>query len=176
MLRLKKKHAPKQRPAGPPPDARRILAQQSVGRAVLGGVAVVLVLGWLWATVSVATGKVFPWVTILIGGLVGFAIRHYGRGIDWRYPVIAALLAWSGAYVANLIIGIVETGRYIEAASFRVLLGLTGGTMENFFANTINPTDHIYAFCAAGLAAFLANRRLNRYEVLAVRNLRKDKS
>ena len=174
MLRLKKKHSPKQQYTGPPPDAKRILAQQSVAGAIAGGVAAVLVFGWLWALVSVRTDRVFPWMTVLIGAIVGIAVRRYGRGLDWRFPVIAAVLAWTGAYAGNLMIGIVETGRYIEAESFRVFLGLSRDTMENFFANTINPIDHIYAFCAAGVAAFLANRRLNRREVLAVRTLDKE--
>jgi len=174
MLRLKKKHSPKQQYTGPPPDARRILAQQSAGRAIAGGIGVVLVLGWLWAGLAIETGRVFPWLTVPIGAFVGLAVRYYGRGLDWRFPVIAAAIAWLGAYVENLIIGIVETGRYIEAESFRVALGLSLDTMENFFANTINPIDHIYAFCAAGVAAFLANRRLNRREVLALRSLPKE--
>ena len=176
MLRLKKKHAPKQQHTGPPPDAEAILAQQSVARAIGGGFAVVLVFGWLWASASVETGKVFPWMTVLIGVLVGIAVRRYGRGLDWRFPVIAALLAWSGAYVGNLMIGIIETGRYIEATSFRVFLGLSLDTMENFFSNTVNPIDHIYAFCAGGVSAFMANRRLNRREVLAVRTYRKEQA
>lgn len=176
MLRLKKKHSPKQQDTGPPPDAALILAQQSVGRAILGGVAVVLVFGWFWASFSVETGRVFPWFTILMGALVGFAVQQYGRGLDWRFAVIAALIAWSGSYVANLMIGIVETGRYIEADSLSVFAGLSRDTMENFFANTVNPIDHIYAFCAAGVAAFLGNRRLKRREVHAVRMFKKEKN
>jgi len=136
----------------------------------------VLIFGWLWAAFSVQTGRVFPWFTILIGALVGIAVRRYGRGLDWRFPVLAAAIAWIGAYVDNLIIGIVETGRYIEAESWQVTLGLSRDTMENFFANTINPIDHIYAFCAAGVAAFLANRRLNRREVLALRSMHKEQT
>jgi len=176
MLRLKKKHSPKQQHTGPPPNAPRILAQQSMRAAVAGGIGVVLVFGWLWAVVSLQTGKVFPWLSVLLGVLVGLAVRRYGRGLDWRFPVIAAVIAWSGAYAGNLMIGIVETGRYIEAASFSVFLGLSKDTMENFFANTINPIDHIYGFCAAGIAAFLANRRLNRREVLALRMLDREEN
>jgi hypothetical protein len=73
-------------------------------------------------------------------------------------------------------IGIVETGRYIEAGSFRVFLGLSRDTMENFFAYTVNPIIHIYALCAAAAASFLANRRLNRREVLALRKLARGKN
>jgi hypothetical protein len=174
MLRLQKKHSGIQSDTGPKPDGVLILAQQSVGRAVAGGIAVVLVFGWIWAALSVATGRVFPWLSILIGALVGLAIQQYGRGLDWRFPVIAGLLAWSGAYVGNLMIGIVETGRYIEAGVFSVFAGLSRDTMENFFANTVSPVDHIYALCAAGLAAYLAKRRLNRREVLAIRTISKE--
>ena len=151
------------------PDAGRILAEQSTGRAVLAGIAVALLLGWVWALVSVMSGRILPWLTILIGAIVGLAVQRFGRGIDWRFPVIAALIAWTGAYAGNLMIGVVETGRYIDANPFSVFAGLSADTMENFFENTINPVDHIYAFCAAGVAAFFANRRLNRREVLALR-------
>ncbi len=150
------------------------MVQQSVGRAIAGGVAVVLVFGWIWATLSVATGRVFPWLSILIGAVVGVAVQRYGRGLDWRFPVIAAFIAWSGAYVGNLMIGIVETGRYIEVGPFRVFAGLSRDTMENFFANTVSPVDHIYAFCAAGVASYLAKRRLNRREVHAIRTMGKE--
>ncbi len=176
MFRLKQKHSIKQRYTGPPPDAAHILAQQSVGRGIGGGIAVVLVSGWAWASYSMATGRVFPWFSILIGVFVGVAVRRFGRGLDWRFPVIAALIAWPGAYVGNLMIGILETGRYLEADPLRVFAGLSTDTLENFFANTVNPIDHIYAFCAAGIASFLANRRLNRREVLALRTLTRTKS
>jgi len=173
MLRLQKKHSGKQADTGPKPDAALIFAQQSIGRAVAGGVALVLVSGWVWVIMSMQTGRVFPWFSILIGAIVGLGVQRFGRGLDWRFPVIAAVLAWVGAYVGNLMIGIVETGRYIEADPFSVFAGLSRDTMENFFANTVNPVDHIYAFCAAGVAAFLAKRRLNRREVVALRT--KDK-
>jgi hypothetical protein len=171
MFRLKKKHSPNQQYTGPPPNATLILAQQSVGRAVAGGIGALLVFGWMWASASMQMGRVFPWLSVLIGALIGLVIRFYGRGLDWRFPVIAALIAWVGAYTGNLMFSILETGRYIEAESFRVFLGLSIDTMENFFANTVSPIDHIYAFCAAGVASFLAKRRLNRREVLAVRTL-----
>ena len=171
MLRLQKKHSRKQVYTGPKPDAALIVAQQSVGRAIGGGIAVVLVFGWMWATLSVETGRVFPWLSVLIGAIVGLVMQRYGRGLDWRFPVIAALLAWIGAYAGNLMIGVIETGRYIEAAPFQVFAGLSKDTMENFFANTVTPVDHIYALCAAGVAAFLAKRRLNRREVHALRTM-----
>lgn len=171
MLRLQKKHSGIQEHTGPRPDATAILAQQSVWRAVAGGIVVILGLGWMWAIVSVQIGRIFPWFTVVIGAVIGLAVRRYGRGLDWRFPAIAAILAWTGAYVENLMIGIIETGRYIEAAPIRVFAGLSRDTIENFFANTVTPVDHVYALCAAGVASFFSKRRLNRREVLAIRTL-----
>ena len=100
-------------------------------------------------------------------------MQRFGRGLDWRFPVMAAAIAVLAAYAGNLLIGVLETGRYIEAEPIRVLGGLSADTMRNFFRNTIGPIDHIYAFCAAGVAAFFANRRLKRHEVLGLRTMDK---
>ncbi len=169
MFRLKQKHSQRKQHKHPEADACRILAEQSFVRAVLGGIGVALLLSWVWANYSMNSGRVFPWFSIVMGALIGFAIQRFGRGLDWRFPLLAAVLACIAAYFGNLMIGVLETGRYIEASPLRVFGGLSRDTMENFFGNTINPIDHIYAFSAAGVAAFFANRRLNRREVLAVR-------
>jgi hypothetical protein len=173
MFRLKQKHTPDKRRKLPPADGKRILGEQSVTRALLGGFAVALVLAWGWAVFAMVTGRVFPWFSIPIGALVGLAVQRFGRGLDWRFPVIAIVLAGFAAYTGNLLIGVLETGRYIEASAGEVLWGLSGDTIRNFFRNTVNAIDHIYAFSACGVAAFFANRRLKRHEVLGLRNFYK---
>ena len=160
MFRLKQKHSQKQQTRLPAADGRRLLAEQSVRRAILGGMGAAFVLCWGWALLSMMTSNVFPWMTILIGALIGMAVQRFGRGLDWRFPVIAVVIAGVAAYGGNLMIGVLETGRYIEAETVRVIGGLSMDTMRNFFRNTINPIDHIYAFSACGVAAFFANRRL----------------
>lgn len=175
MLRLQKKHSKKQPETGPKPDGALILAQQSVSRAIAAGVIVVLLFGWAWAMLSIALGRVLPWMTIVMGALVGLAAQRYGRGLDWRFPLISALIAWTGAYAANLMIGIVETGRYIDASVLRVFAGLSKDTLENFFANTVSPVDHVYALWAAGVASYFAKRRLKRREVHAIRTMTGEK-
>lgn len=174
MFRLKQKHTLDKRKKLPPADGRRLIAEQSALRAMLGGFAVAVLLAWTWAVFAMITGKVFPWFSIPIGALVGIAVQRFGRGLDWRFPAIAVVLAGFAAYTGNLLIGVLETGRYIEAGAGEVLRGLSGDTMRNFFRNTVGPVDHIYAFSACGVAAFFANRRLKRHEVLGLRQLDKE--
>jgi hypothetical protein len=121
------------------------------------------------------TAKVFPWITIVMGAIIGMAMQRFGRGLDWRFPVMALVIAGIAAYAGNLMIGVVETGRYIEEPPIRVMGGLSADTMRNFFRNTISPVDHIYAFSACGVAAFFANRRLKRHEVLGLRMAEKNR-
>ena len=97
-------------------------------------------------------------------------MQRWGRGLDWRVPSAAMVIALTSSYLGNLLIGVLETGRYIDAEFTSVIAGLSGDTMNNFFRYIISPIDHIYAFSAAALAAFFSNRRLKRNEVLGVRN------
>jgi hypothetical protein len=171
MFRLKQKHSRHPRDKRPPADGRRLLAEQSLWRGLLGSIAVGLLLCWLWALFSTMTGRVFPWFSVLIGAAIGISMQRFGRGLDWRFPVLAVVVAGVAAYAGNLMIGVLETGRYIDAAPINVVGGLSADTMEYFFRNTISPIDHIYAFCACGVAAFFANRRLKRHEVLGLRTM-----
>jgi hypothetical protein len=171
MFRLRQKHSQRKSEQFAKPDAHRILAEQSLTRAVAGGFATVLMLSWAWGLFSLNTGRIFPWFSILMGAVIGLAVQRFGRGLDWRFPVLAAILGCIGTYVGNLMIGVLETSRYIDEPPLRVLGGLSKDTMKVFFASTVSPIDHIYAVCAAGVAAFFANRRLNRREVLAIRTM-----
>ena len=169
MFRLIQKHSRHLSEKRPPADGRRLLAEQSIARGLVGSIVVGLLLCWLWAIFSMMTGRFFPWFSMLIGAVIGVAMQRFGRGLDWRFPVLAIIVAGIAAYAGNLMIGVLETGRYIDASPIRVVGGLSAETMRNFFRNTISPIDHIYAFCACGLAAFFANRRLKRHEVLGLR-------
>lgn len=176
MFRLKQKHTQKRAERLPPADGRKLLAEQSVVRGFFGTLAVALLLCWAWALFSMTTGRVFPWFSIVIGALIGMAMQRFGRGLDWRFPLMAIVIAGVAAYFGNLMIGVLETGRYIEAETSSVLRGLSADTMRSFFRNTIGPVDHIYAFSACGVAAFFANRRLKRHEILGLRTMDRQES
>ena len=171
MFRLKHKHSRKLSDIQPPADGRRLLAEQSVIRGLVGSIAVGLLSCWLWALLATTTGRIYPWFSVLVGAVIGIAMQRFGRGLDWRFPVLAVVVAGVAAYAGNLMIGVLETGKYIEAAPISVVGGLSADTMGYFFRNTISPIDHIYAFCACGVAAFFANRRLRRHEVLGLRTI-----
>ena len=173
-MRLNQKHS--RRPVGkrPTADANSLLRAQSVRSAIIAaiGTLVILNLGWVW--LAVQSGKYFPWLGIVQGVVVGLAVQRSGRGLDWRFPAIAATAATIGYFSGGFFVALSTTEVALQADAARILRGLTVMTWQTYFDEVINPVDYIYAFSAAAVAAFFAKRRLMRHEEFAIRTRHRD--
>ncbi len=169
VLRLQRYHEPDPEP---PPDTeigRRLLAAQSVRAAVVAGFIVILGFCLLWVLLSQALDKVFPWFILVLGPAMGMAVRRSGCGLDWRFPVIAAVLTLAGAGIGNVALAIAFAGSDLGGSVFVVLPSFTVTGLLEYVAATITPADVVIAGFAAVIAAFYAMRRLNRRQYLALR-------
>ena len=174
-MRLPKRHS---RESAAPPDPRdgaRIVRQQSMHGAILAGLIVVIVFSAAWALLSVATGRVFPWMTLVQALLVGLAVRRAGRGIDWRFPAIAATVTMAGALVGNVVVAAAFTAGEFDTGTLTILRSVTTMTWPVFFNEVMTGADLFYAISGAGIAAFYANRRLTRAQYAALRILQQDR-
>lgn len=174
VLRLPKRHSGR---TGDPPDPElgaRLLRAQSPRAAVTASLIVIIVFSIAWAMLVRATGQVWPWMTVVQAVLLGFAIRHAGRGVDWRFPTIAAVMAIGGALVANIVVSASNTAGELGTGTLTVLRSVTSMTWPVFFTEVFTPADVVYAVSGAGLAAFFANRRLTRREFGSVRLSRQE--
>ena len=175
MLRLKRKHEGQADDVLPPPDPQALIAAQSPGKAVVAGTVTMLILCVLWTAITVATGRIFPWFSIVMGAIVGRIVRRYGLGLDYRFPLLAAALVCTGAFLGNLMIAIPATADELDASVWQVIRGLTWRSFEIFFDEVITAVDYIYAGFAAALAVFYARRRLRRDEEFALRTMKGSK-
>ena len=123
----------------------------------------------LWVTLSTATDRVFPWMTVVQGLVIGLAVRWAGRGLDWRFPVIAAVAAAAGALAGNVIVAAAFTAAEFGASTLTVLSAASDFTWPVFFDEVMTAADAIYALAAAGVAAYFANRRLSRDQYASYR-------
>ena len=164
MFRLKQTHSQHLHETNTPASAEKLLAEQSVRAAVTSAAIAIIVCNILWVYTASAFGRYFPWIAILQGIAIGFSVRVSGRGLDWRFPLVAALAAWVGAFTGNLFIALTFTAAQntpLEQGWWLIL--------KSFLANTVTAIDVIYAFCAVAVATFFSKRRLNRHEVFALR-------
>ncbi len=168
-LRLRKKHGSGRRLDVSTADGERLDRAQSLRNAFAAGLVTIVIFCLLWVALSSLFNRVFPWMTILLGAMIGFAVRHAGRGVDWRFPALAAVLTLSGALLANIVVAASYTAEIFDTSTLHVLRSVTSMTWPVFFDEVLTPADGFYAVFAAGLGAFLSKRRLTRAQYYALR-------
>jgi hypothetical protein len=107
----------------------------------------------------------------VLGFLVGHSVRLAGRGVDWRFPAVAACMAVAGSLLANIVVAASVTAEGFGTGTLDVLAAVTSMTWPVFFDEKVTFADIFYAVVAAAIAAFYANRRLTRSQYRAVRLL-----
>jgi hypothetical protein len=150
-------------------DVKQLVRAQSFRDAVLAGLIVIILFSVLWAMLSTLLGRIFPWMTIVLGILIGHVIRRAGRGLDWRFPTLAAAGTLAGALVSNVVVAAAFTAEELGVTTFEILRAVTSMTWPVFFAEVISAADIVFGLFAAAIAAFYANRRLSRSEYSALR-------
>lgn len=169
MFGLRKRKKSKRLDPPPRIDPDALISAQSVKAAAAAAIVTMLILSGFWTFFANLSGRVFPWFSIIQGIFVGLAVRRFGRGLDWRFPLIAGTVAWSGAFIGNVMVAIPVTTTELGASAFEVLRGLTWWSFRTFFTEVIGVVDHIYALSAAAVAVFYSKRRLARHEEFALR-------
>lgn len=169
VLRLRKKHAPGRHAPPDASDGARLARAQSVRNAITAAAIVTILFALGWAVFSTWLARVFPWATMLLGLAIGLAVRQAGRGIDWRFPVIAAVAALLGSVAGNIVVGAAYAATELGTSTLNVLRNVTVQTWPVFFDEVMTAADFVYALFSAGIAAYFANRRLTRRQYQAIR-------
>ncbi|MCP4301838.1 MAG: hypothetical protein GY783_14730 [Gammaproteobacteria bacterium] len=168
-LRLRKKHGSGTRSNVSAADGERLVRAQSLPNALFAGLVALVIFCILWVSLTALLNRVLPWMTVLLGAMLGFAVRRAGRGVDWRFPVLAAAMALLGALLANVVVAASYTAEIFDTGTLQILRAVTSMTWPVFFDEVLTAADAFYAVLAAGLAAFLANRHLTRSQYYALR-------
>ncbi len=150
-------------------DGQRLVDAQSVHNAIVVGLLGIVVFSVLWVLVTAIFEQRFPWFTLVLGFLLGNAIRMTGRGIDWRFPVIAAVFTLLGSLVANIVVAASVTAEGFDTSTLQILRSVTTMTWPVFFDEVLDFADAFFAVVAASFAAFYATRRLSRKQYHALR-------
>lgn len=168
-LRLQKKHGSGRPTEVSAADGKRLLDAQSLRNAFVASLITIVVFSVFWVSLSELLDRVFPWLTVVLGFLLGHSIRLAGRGIDWRFPALAAVMAIVGSLLANIVVAASVTAEGFGTGTIEVLSAVTSMTWPVYFDERVSFADVFFAVVAAAVAAFYANRRLTRSQYRAVR-------
>lgn len=153
-------------------DVGKLVNEQSLRDATTGGLIVIVLFSVLWAMLSTLAGQVFPWMTIVLGVVMGRVMRRAGKGLDWRFPALAAAMTFAGALVSNIVVAAAFSAEELGVSTFEVLRAVTTMTWPVFFDEVVSAADIIFGLFAAAVAAFYAKRPLSRSEYGALRKRR----
>jgi len=173
IFRRKKRPSLPLSETGEKADAREVVESQSIRGALSAAVVIMVVTIATWMSLADLFDRVFPWFVVPQGALMGVAVRRWGRGFDWRFPVIAAAASVLAAYLGNFFLAADASAAEFDTGLLRIVTSVTAWTYRTFFEEALTAADHIFAICSAMLAAFLSNRQLSRAEVHALRNAHK---
>lgn len=168
-LRLRKKHGTGAKRDVTAADGQRLVDVQSVRNAIVAGLITIIIFSLFWMTLTEATNRFFPWLTVVLGFLVGQFTRLAGRGLDWRFPLIASVMTLAGSLIANIVVAASVTAEGFDTGTLHILQAVTSMTWPVFFDEVLSVADAFFAVFAAALAAFYANRRLTRNQYMALR-------
>lgn len=169
VLRLRKRHAPGGHETPVAADGERLHRSQSLPDAFMGGTIVVVVFVVIWSMFTTSMGRIFPWMTVILGVAVGLAVRRAGQGFDWRFPVLATALTILGSVAGKVVIAAGTTASEFGITTVAVLRSVTIYTWPVFFSESMTAVDWIFAAIASVAAVWFARRRLNRRDYQAVR-------
>ncbi len=117
---------------------------QNLGMGIVAGLAAAIVGGVLWAVITYYAGIQIGWMAIGIGFLVGFSIRHFGKGKDVSFSIAGAFLALVGCLLGNIF----TVCMYISVESgegiFNVLSGLDFSTMSDYLITSFRLMDAVF--------------------------------
>ncbi len=80
----------------------RLLDEQNLVMALVGGGVAALAGAAIWATVTVVTGYQIGWMAVAVGFLAGYVVRFFGKGLSNTYGIIGAGSAFLGCILGNL--------------------------------------------------------------------------
>lgn len=169
MQRLKKRHS--RNLHAPPADAGKLLGEQSLKNAALAGAVAIVAMMASWVALAAIFDRYFPWYPIVQGYIVGHAVRRFGHGVEWPFPVLAASITAAGAFLGSFLVALFLTGREFRTGALELVDEISWHTVSVFAVRNFGADGIIYMSFAAVLAAFYASRRLNRQEAVALRRL-----
>ena len=119
-------------------------AEQSLGLALVGGLAAAVVGAALWAVVTLATGLQIGWMAVGVGFLVGGAVRLIGKGMGKPFGYLGATLSLLGCLLGNLLGLCAVVGQQEGMSLSLVLLNLDLAAVPGAMIATFAPMDLLF--------------------------------
>jgi hypothetical protein len=143
--------------------------QQNLVAGLLGGIAAAAVGAVLWAAATYLTDYKLGAMSLLLGFLVGMAVLKLGRGVDVRFRILGAVLAFLSCLVGDLLAGSVYIAKSQGMAIPDVLSALGPKGMIGFAKESILEGESLLFYAIAVYEGYkLSAKKLTQADYLKI--------
>lgn len=131
--------------------------KQNLPLGVLGGLLGGILGAVLWAAISYFTNYQIGWMAVAVGFLVGFGVSRLGHGIDLRFAIAGAIIAFISVVMGNFLVAIGLLAKYWDVSYFEALQVFNYAMTLQLLIETFSPIDILF-YALAIVAGFRFSR------------------
>jgi hypothetical protein len=137
---------------------QRLISQQNLALAVVGGGLAAALGAAGWALITVVSGYELGIVAIAVGALVGLAVRRMGRGVTPVFAAVGGVLALFACGAGNLLAAAALVARHGGVPLSAVLARLDLPTSRHLMVAFSTPMDVLF-YAIAVMVGFRSSVR-----------------
>lgn len=121
---------------------QEIRDNQNLPRGIVGGIIAGLIGSLLWAVISYVTDYQIGWMAIGIGFIIGMAVRIMGRGIDFTFGIVGAVISLFSVVLGNLLLYCAFIANYYDVPLLSTFSEL--GAVFELLMDSLKPIDYLF--------------------------------
>lgn len=143
-------------------DVAKLRAEQNAGMALAAGIAAALAGAALWAAVTVTTHYELGLMSVVVGVMVGKAVRATGQGIDPVFGYIGGACALFGSLIGAVLSDVGILAAHQDLPYAEVLHRLSPDYAMNLYTTLFQPLDLLFY----GIAVYEAYKFSFKYRLV----------
>ena len=148
--------------------AERLLAEQNFRAAVVFGLLAAITMAALWGLIAALTGYIIGSMAMADGASVGYTVQRMGKGIHYRYALLASVLATFGCIVGSILAIVLDESVEHQMPVTELLSSVPMHSIARTILSDFGLVGMAFWIVAISGAAYIARRRLTRAEGLAI--------
>jgi hypothetical protein len=151
--------------------AEELLQQQNFVAAVIAGAVAMILAAAIYGIAKSLWEGIYPFYSIFAAGIglaVGYAMQFLGRGIQARFAVVAAIYAFIGCVLGNMLAVVMRMARATAVSPLDIVMNVTRSEWREWMFSDMHVADLMFWLIGIGAAAYFSRRPLTREEGLAL--------
>jgi hypothetical protein len=134
---------------------------------VAAGISASVVMGLLWAAITVVTEYQIGYMAVAVGFGVGYAVRYAGQGLDQIFGITGAALSLLGCLLGNFFSLVGFAAKSQDLNFFEILAAIDYGMVPAAMAEAFSPMDVLFYGIALYQGYKFSFRQITEAELLA---------